>query len=210
MNNINLKGIIKDIQPSHTIDNISFDKAKLICKRTNGREDIINLRFKSFTNNYEENSEIELKGNIRSYSYKVTEDKNKVTIYVFTYFDESEDVFESNNIVHLTGRICKMNELRNTYAKKLSNSINAILEELEMKNAKINIHVDYNEEQFYENGKDEVEFYIRTNLGEDEKELSKLFKSDDNSAKTNIIIDTFIVFFNSSNNLLFPAMFCPS
>ena len=68
----------------------------------------------------------------------------------------------------------KMNELRNIYGKKLSNSINEVLEELEMKNAKINIHVDYNEEQFYENGKDEVEFYIRTNLGEDEKELSKI------------------------------------
>ena len=69
-----------------------------------------------------------------------------------------------------------MNELRNVHGKKLSNSINEVLEELEMKNAKINIHVDYNEEQFYENGKDEVEFYIRTNLGEDEKQLSKIEK----------------------------------
>ena len=43
-----------------------------------------------------------------------------------------------------------------------------------MKNAKINIHVDYNEEEFFENGKDEVEFFIRTNLGEDEKPLSKI------------------------------------
>ena len=43
-----------------------------------------------------------------------------------------------------------------------------------MKNAKINIHVDYKEEEFFENGKDEVEFYITTNLGEDEKQLSKI------------------------------------
>ena len=68
----------------------------------------------------------------------------------------------------------KMNKLRNEYGKILSNSINEILEELEMKNAKINIHVDYNQEEFFENGKDEVEFYIRTNLGEDEKPLSKI------------------------------------
>ena len=68
----------------------------------------------------------------------------------------------------------KMNKLRNEYAKKLANYINEVLEQLEMKNAKINIHVDYNEEQFFENGKDEVEFYIRTNLGEDEKPLSKI------------------------------------
>ncbi len=68
----------------------------------------------------------------------------------------------------------KINWLRNKYAKELSNNINEILEELEMKNAKINIHVDYNELEFFENGKDEVEFYIRTNLGEDEKPLSKI------------------------------------
>ena len=68
----------------------------------------------------------------------------------------------------------KMNKLRNEYGKKLSNNINEVLEELEMKNAKINIHIDYKEEQFFENGKDEVEFYIRTNLGEDEKSLSKI------------------------------------
>ncbi len=68
----------------------------------------------------------------------------------------------------------KMNKLRNEYGANLSNSINKVLEELEMKNAKINIHVDYNEEEFFENGKDEVEFFIRTNLGEDEKALSKI------------------------------------
>ena len=68
----------------------------------------------------------------------------------------------------------KMNKLRNEYGKNLSNRINEVLEELEMKNAKINIHVDYNKEEFFENGKDEVEFYIRTNLGEDEKPLSKI------------------------------------
>ena len=68
----------------------------------------------------------------------------------------------------------KMNKLRNEYGKNLSQNINDVLEELEMKNAKINIHVDYSEEEFFENGKDEVEFYIRTNLGEDEKPLSKI------------------------------------
>ena len=68
----------------------------------------------------------------------------------------------------------KMNKLRNEYGKSLSNGINEVLEELEMKNAKINIHVDYNEEEFFENGKDEVEIFIRTNLGEDEKPLSKI------------------------------------
>ena len=67
----------------------------------------------------------------------------------------------------------KMNVLRNNYGKKLSENINQVLEELEMKNAKINIHVDCKEE-FFETGRDEVEFFIRTNLGEDEKSLSKI------------------------------------
>lgn len=113
MNDIVLKGILKDIESSHSIDGISFDKAKLITKRSNGDEDVINLRFKTFSNKYKENDEIALKGNIRSYSYKVAEDKNKVVIYVFTYFDEPEEVEESvTNKVVLDGRICKINELR--------------------------------------------------------------------------------------------------
>ena len=68
----------------------------------------------------------------------------------------------------------KMHELRNEYGKVLSININKVLEDLEMKNANINIHVDYNENEFFENGKDIVEFYITTNLGEDEKQLAKI------------------------------------
>ena len=68
----------------------------------------------------------------------------------------------------------KMNELRTEYGKVLSININKVLEDLEMKNANINIHVDYNEDEFFEYGIDVVEFYITTNLGEDEKQLSKI------------------------------------
>lgn len=67
----------------------------------------------------------------------------------------------------------KMHNLRKENAQKLSQNINKELEELEMKNAKINIHVYYAEE-YLKTGKDIVEFYITTNLGEDEKELSKI------------------------------------
>lgn len=67
-----------------------------------------------------------------------------------------------------------INKLRVEKGKELSNKINEVLEQLELKNAKINIHIDYKEDDFFENGKDEVEFYIRTNLGEDEKPLAKI------------------------------------
>lgn len=114
MNSIILSGVLKDIQPSHKIDEVNFDRAKLIVKRETGQEDVINLRFKSFSNRYKENDEVTLQGNIRSYSYKVAEDKNKVVIYVFTYFDEPEvtDNLTSTNKVVIDGRICKINPLR--------------------------------------------------------------------------------------------------
>ena len=68
----------------------------------------------------------------------------------------------------------KMSTVRTEYAEKLSKSINKELVDLEMKNAKINVKVDYKEEEFFKTGKDIVKFYIITNLGEDEKELSKI------------------------------------
>ena len=67
-----------------------------------------------------------------------------------------------------------MHKIRIENSKKLINEINKELIDLEMKNAKINIKVDYIEEEFFETGKDKVKFYIITNIGEDEKELSKI------------------------------------
>ena len=68
----------------------------------------------------------------------------------------------------------QMNEIRNKYGKELSKSINKELEELEMKNAKVNTHIDYIENEYFKTGKDIVIFYITTNIGEDEKELSRI------------------------------------
>ena len=68
----------------------------------------------------------------------------------------------------------KMHEIRIKYSNKLLNDINKELEDLEMRNAKINIKVDYIEDEFFKNGKDIVKFYIITNIGEEEKELSKI------------------------------------
>ena len=62
---------------------------------------------------------------------------------------------------------------RKQYSIILSKNINKELEELEMKNAKINIHVE-KQAEFLKTGKDKVSFYITTNIGEEEKELSKI------------------------------------
>lgn len=117
MNNIKLKGIITNIEPSHVIQDIEFSKANLIVKRTDGKEDILNIRFKKFSNPYENNQEITLSGNVRSYSSKLGNGKNKVELYVFTYFDQPElndDDQEDVNILELDGRICKIEDIRVT------------------------------------------------------------------------------------------------
>ena len=67
-----------------------------------------------------------------------------------------------------------ISQVRIEYAKNLSKCINQELVDLEMKNAKINVKVEYKEDEFFKTGKDIVKFYITTNLGEDEKELSKI------------------------------------
>ena len=68
----------------------------------------------------------------------------------------------------------KLNILRNKYAKVLEEKINTELADLEMKNARININVVFNKEDFNSNGLDIVEILIKTNIGEDAKPLCKI------------------------------------
>jgi hypothetical protein len=116
MNKIILKGFIRNIEYSHNIQDIEFCKAELISQQDSGKENIINLKFKRFSNPYKEGQEISLLGNIRTYSQRL-ENKNKVEVYVFTYFDLPEDE-STNNIVEIDGRICKKGELRKTQKGK--------------------------------------------------------------------------------------------
>ena len=72
----------------------------------------------------ETKKEIEHIENLEEYNNKLKKEKNELE--------------EKMNIL-----ACKIHETREKYAKGLSNSINIELEKLEMKNAKINVHVDY-------------------------------------------------------------------
>ena len=67
----------------------------------------------------------------------------------------------------------ELHKIRTQNAENLSIAINKELEELEMKNAKIKVKVEMQQE-FLKNGKDLVTFFITTNIGEEEKELSKI------------------------------------
>ncbi len=69
----------------------------------------------------------------------------------------------------------QMNEIRNKYAQDLSIKINKEFEELEMKNAKFSVKIEFsNENKFNRYGLDKVEFQITTNVGEEAKSLAKV------------------------------------
>ena len=97
MNTIILKGILKNIRPSHKIGDVEYDKADIIVSRKDGKEDILSLKFKKFSNPYKDNDIIELVGNVRSYS-SIEEGKSKVDIHVFTYFDLPTKIQEIDEI----------------------------------------------------------------------------------------------------------------
>ena len=162
----NLKNIYYELQEiSRDISNnkqqISFDEQER--NEIEERLDLIYSLKRKYGNNIKEiidykneiKKEIEHIENLEEYNNKLKKELKQI-------------------IEEMTKLAQNMNKLRNKYGRKLSNDINNVLEELEMKNAKINIHIDYIEEEFFENGKDEIQFYIRTNLGEDEKSLSKI------------------------------------
>ena len=73
-------------------------------------------------------------------------------------------------------KICiEMNNIRKKYAIILTERINSELKSLEMVNAKFNVKVNKIENKKYnKNGLDEVIFMICTNVGEEEKELTKI------------------------------------
>ena len=111
MNEIKLCGTIRNIEYSHSIGDIDYDKANLIVQRENGIDDIVSLRFKKFSNTYKDGDTVSLTGNVRSYSKQLLDGKNKVDFYVFTYFDSQEEDDVTNSFV-IDGRICKIEGVR--------------------------------------------------------------------------------------------------
>ena len=113
MNEIKLCGILRNIESSHNIGDIEYDKADLIVPREkNGIDDIIGIRFKRFSNPYKDGDTVEITGNVRSYSRHLEDGSNKVSVYVFTYFDKPENSDEVNNEFIVDGRICKIENIR--------------------------------------------------------------------------------------------------
>lgn len=124
MNSIILRGKISEIEPSHKIGDIEYNKAILHCKREDGKEDEIYLRFKKIATP-EEDKEVELIGNIRSFSRKLDNGKNSVKIYVSTYFDKPSELVGSGNECEIDGHICKISNVE--YSKSGVPNIHFIL-----------------------------------------------------------------------------------
>ncbi len=68
-----------------------------------------------------------------------------------------------------------LNIIRNKYSEILSKKINKELKDLEMKNARFGISIEFSKEAtFNSNGLDKVEFVISTNVGDEAKSLIKI------------------------------------
>lgn len=120
MNEIILKGVLRDIQPSHVVNNTNYYKANIIVPRECAKDDILELKFKQFSlGNLSNGDTVLLSGNIRSYSQKISDNKNKVNIYVFTYFDKpSIDDDTLINQFEVSGEVCKVEPLNKTNSGK--------------------------------------------------------------------------------------------
>lgn len=110
MNDVILSGQLTDIEESHVIEDTKFYKANIIVPNSNGYESILPLKFKQFSNIYKDGDIVSIIGNIRSYSTKVSDTKNKVELYCFTYFDKPKDTSIKNKFI-IDGSICKKEDL---------------------------------------------------------------------------------------------------
>lgn len=117
----------------------------------------------------------------RKYGSKIEEildykDKINMQIEKIENTDEINNKLkeELNYIENIMLDLCnRMNQIRNEYSIVLSKSINKELNDLEMPNASFNIKIE-KQDTYNINGKDKVEFIIKTNIGEEYKELSKI------------------------------------
>ena len=154
-----LQEIARDI--SEYADEVEFDEQEI--EEIEQRLDIIYNLKRKYGNNIEEilqyleeiKKEIQKIENVEEYNNQLKIEKTKL-----------------ENQMTCIGQ--KINNIRKENAKELSDKINQELVDVEMKNAKIYVKVKYKEEEFFENGKDEVEILIKTNIGENENELSKI------------------------------------
>ena len=160
-----LKGIYYDLQElsrdiSSLKDNCDFNEEER--KKVEERLDLLFSLKRKYGNNIEE---------IIEYSNKIKEEIEQIE-NLDGYIEKLKNKKEFLE-KQMTDLCNKMHEIRNKNAQSLSEKINKQLQDLEMQNANIKIRIEKMEE-FNENGIDNVEILIRTNIGEEEKPLIKI------------------------------------
>lgn len=108
---------------------------------------------------------------ILAYSEKINAEIHKIENLDEYHMKIKKQLERLNN--QMKENAIRMSKLRKQYAKVLSQKINEQLQELEMINAKFEVQI-LEEDEFNENGIDNVEFMICTNIGEDIKPLTKI------------------------------------
>ena len=162
----NLKNIYYEIQEisrdvNSYLEDVEFDEQERDEIETR-LDTIYNLKRK-YGNNIEE---------ILNYADEVDEEIKKIE-NVDEYNNKLKG--EQNHLEKQMNEIAeKISKIRKENAQILSERINTELTDLEMKNAKVNVKVEYKINEFFEDGKDQVEIFIKTNVGENESELVKI------------------------------------
>ena len=155
----NLQEISRDI--NNYMEDIEFDEQKI--EKIETRLDTIYNLKRKYGNNIEE---------ILKYGEEVKTEIDKIE-NVDKYNEQlKKEQKELEN--EMTKLAEKISGIRKEEAQKLSSKINKELLDLEMTNAIINIKVEYKINEFFEDGKDSVQILIKTNVGENESELSKI------------------------------------
>ena len=162
----NLRNLYYEIQEisrdvNSSLEDVNFDEQER--EEVETRLDTIDNLKRKYGNNIEE---------ILKYADEIEEEIKKIE-NVDEYNNKLKE--EQKNIEQKMTQIAdKIDEIRKEKAKDLSEKINQELIDLEMKNAKINVKVEYKVNEFYEDGKNQVEIFIKTNVGENESELVKI------------------------------------
>ena len=155
----NLQEVSRDI--NNYMEDIEFDEQEI--EKIETRLDTIYNLKRKYGNNIEE---------ILKYGEEVKTEIDKIeNVDKYNEQLKKEQKELENEMTKLAEII---SEIRKEEAQKLSSKINKELLDLEMTNAIINIKVEYKINEFFEDGKDSVQILIKTNVGENESELSKI------------------------------------
>lgn len=161
----NLKSIYYDLQElsrdiSNLKDEVNFDEEERAEVET--RLDLLFSLKRKYGNNIEEiityqeeiKDEIETIENLEEYNLQLKKKQKEIEL-------------EMNQLAD------QMSQIRKEYATILEKFINRELKDLEMKQAIFKVKIQKTE-KFYDTGVNKVEFMICTNIGEEEKPLSKI------------------------------------